>query len=404
MDLLFIIICYFLLICTIFYFFAFGQSSQHKNGLVGKLHLFFVFTLWIWLEKVISNLGGDVFIRLWKRGYNYTFYQKNPFAQLFYMFLLIGGVYFFHQYALSIIPNTHVGSHHRTIFWVLISLCFIFFLTTSYTNPGVIHLKNIHLNDCLYEYDSVMYKKRQCDTCLVPKLARSKHCKFCNRCVSRFDHHCIWFNNCIGLKNYRHFLTFLLLHTTICFYASAISLLCLSAIIDHHDLLNKYTKDPDGNFIPLSYEMLFRWLLHYYPQLVLLSTFLAVMGLVLGLFTCYHIYLTLRNVTTNETFKRSDLKDELYYIKKLFSSNPDAAYEYLKSIIESEELDFKLTKDNMKTIWEELVAQRTKNPFDFGPCANFCEILLARPASPAQIGSLHSKKSSSKSRKRGKRS
>ena len=34
----------------------------------------------------------------------------------------------------------------------------------------------------------------------------TKHCFACNRCCQDFDHHCFWLNNCIGKRNYKHFL------------------------------------------------------------------------------------------------------------------------------------------------------------------------------------------------------
>mmetsp|Transcript_24137 Transcript_24137/g.62173 ORF Transcript_24137/g.62173 Transcript_24137/m.62173 type:complete len:450 (+) Transcript_24137:101-1450(+) len=45
-----------------------------------------------------------------------------------------------------------------------------------------------------------------CYICQIEVHKRSKHCKVCRKCVSVFDHHCVWLNNCIGAPNYRLFL------------------------------------------------------------------------------------------------------------------------------------------------------------------------------------------------------
>jgi hypothetical protein len=58
----------------------------------------------------------------------------------------------------------------------------------------------------------------ECEKCKISRPPRCHHCSVCNRCILRFDHHCVWLNNCIGQNNYRNFLSTLLFVSIGCFY------------------------------------------------------------------------------------------------------------------------------------------------------------------------------------------
>ncbi|TFK49789.1 zf-DHHC-domain-containing protein [Heliocybe sulcata] len=50
----------------------------------------------------------------------------------------------------------------------------------------------------------------KCRKCLQPRPERAHHCRICNRCVLKFDHHCpVGVNQCVGLHNERHFILFM---------------------------------------------------------------------------------------------------------------------------------------------------------------------------------------------------
>jgi len=107
-----------------------------------------------------------------------------------------------------------------------------------------------------------MYEaKVECRTCKFDKPARSKHCSMCDMCVEKFDHHCVWVNQCIGLKNYKYFLTFLFLHAWLCTYGFLAGVAIIFGIVDHERLWTASFTTIDGKLIEANWWIILQYIM-----------------------------------------------------------------------------------------------------------------------------------------------
>lgn len=125
---------------------------------------------------------------------------------------------------------------------------------------------------------------RYCKKCQARKPDRAHHCSTCRRCVLKMDHHCPWLATCIGLRNHKAFLLFLIYTTVFCFYAFAVSGCWVwGEILD--DVQNLET------LLPVNF--------------IMLCVISGIIGLVVGAFTTWHIILASRGQTTIECLEKT---------------------------------------------------------------------------------------------------
>ncbi|EFO61852.1 Zinc finger domain-containing protein [Giardia lamblia P15] len=156
-------------------------------------------------------------------------------------------------------------------------------------------------------YDTFLYPKKTCSTCMVLRPPRSHHCSVCSRCVLDFDHHCIWTNSCIGRNNLLWFNGFLLFTSVALINTALVNALTIYRVLTLPGLpiLNLvWSKKISAKFMAL-------WLINSVPIHVLSCLMHGAVGCMLLPFSCFHITNVLRNTRTAERIKRETVVAKL---------------------------------------------------------------------------------------------
>ncbi|KAL6710911.1 palmitoyltransferase akr1 [Coniothyrium glycines] len=115
----------------------------------------------------------------------------------------------------TVLPWTiHSSFFFNVLFAVFYTLTAYFYFFTMSSDPGFVP-KSASRSASKTVIDELMELRQFdehhfCVNCMVRKPLRSKHCKRCDRCVAKSDHHCPWVNNCVANNNHRHFVFYVL--------------------------------------------------------------------------------------------------------------------------------------------------------------------------------------------------
>ncbi|KAK7207838.1 Palmitoyltransferase AKR1 [Myxozyma melibiosi] len=242
--------------------------------------------VWLWgshtlLMKIIES-GSTGSVQIHKTPYLSGIFSGSAF--------LVAVRWFF-----FILPGTaNDRPFANLLFFIVFGLSMFFFVKSMSMDPGFIpkpagNSEQREIIDELLsigEYDS----RHFCIYCFTRRPLRSKHCRVCEKCVARVDHHCPWINNCVGVRNHRAFLLYVILLET------AIPILLYLT----YEYFSEVDDDDDYECMILKEDLCA--VVSYDPFTLFIALWSAVQLTWVSILTVVQLYQVCRALTTNEAY------------------------------------------------------------------------------------------------------
>lgn len=293
-----------------------GETPMFRNTPIGWVHWALTEGLGYLFSSCMRCVAGERGVAACRRLGIVICERPNPALQYFYLGVVAAGYYIFCTEAYPHLPGPLIGAWHRLAAPVVVLVGFALFFATSLMDPGTIDDSTVEANHACYPPDGVIYPagRGTCPTCRYrgDRPARSKHCDVCDRCVSRLDHHCGWMNNCIGERNIRYFLGFLIYHALLCSYATWICITILRGVVLESGLRTARLRGRDGEMMSgANFKLTIEYLLVFNGNLLMLTVFCSLVAVLLYVFFGYHMFLVYSGTTTNESVKWGKVQMEV---------------------------------------------------------------------------------------------
>lgn len=129
--------------------------------------------------------------------------------------------------------------------------------------------------------------RRSCKWCLKYKPDRTHHCRVCQECILKMDHHCPWIYNCVGFGNHKYFFLFVMYS---CMTTNLIIWTMFESLRD--------AMAPETPYVRM-FCLLFG------------ETLASLLCFLVTLFLCFHVWLMMKCMTTIEFCEKNAQKSSV---------------------------------------------------------------------------------------------